>query len=73
MRYLLVIAGLAISTIAFSIVLHNLVSSWIGYEEGFFFILGLFVSPGILALAFLSLLVVYIKGLIASFTGSERA
>jgi hypothetical protein len=66
MRWLkisLAAAALSISTIALSIVLHNLVSAWLGSEEGFFFILGLLAAPAILAISLLGSLTIYLKGL----------
>ena len=76
MRWLkicLITAGLSLSTIALAIVLHNLVSAWFGFEDAFFFILGLLVAPAIFAISLLGSLAVFIRGLWASFTGVEQA
>ena len=75
MRWLkicLITAGLSLSTIALAIVLHNLVSAWFGFEDAFFFILGLLVAPAVLAASLLGSLVIFIKGLGASFRGVEQ-
>jgi hypothetical protein len=66
LKICLIIAGFSVSTIALSIVLHNLVSSWIGFDEGFFFVLGLLVAPAVLAISLLGSLGIYINGLILS-------
>jgi hypothetical protein len=74
MRWLkicMVTAGLSLSTIALAIVLHNLVSSWLGFEDAFFFILGLLAAPAVLAISLLGSLVIFIKGLWASFSSAE--
>jgi len=76
MRWLkicLITAGLALSTVALAIVLHNMVSAWFGFEDAFFFILGLLVAPAVLAASLLGSLAVFIKGLWASFRGVEPA
>lgn len=70
MRWLkvcLATAGLCLGTIALGIVLHNFVSMWIGTEEGFFFILAIIVAPAVLVLSLLAVLVIFFKGLWASF------
>ncbi len=69
----LITAGLSLSTIALAIALHNLVSYWFGFEDAFFFILGMLVAPGLLAISLLGSLAVFIKGLWASFTGVEQS
>ena len=73
LKVCLITAGLSLSTIALAIVLHNLVSAWFGVEDAFFFILGLLVAPAVLAVSLLGSLVIFIKGLWASFTGVEQA
>ena len=76
MRWLkscLITAGLALSTMALGIVLHNFISAWMDTEEGFFFILGILVAPAVLLLSLLGSLGIYIKGLLASFGGGEPA
>ena len=76
MRWLktcLITTGLSLSTIALAIALHNLVSAWFGFEDAFFFILGLLVAPAVLAASLLVSLAVFIKGLWASFNGVEQA
>jgi len=76
MRWLktcLITAGLSLSTISLAIALHNLVSAWFGFEDAFFFILGLLVAPGILAASLLGSLAIFIKGLCASFKDVEQA
>ena len=76
MRWLkicLVTAGLSLSTIALAIVLHNLVSAWFGFEDAFFFILGLLVAPAVFVVSLLGSLTVFIKGLWVSFTNVEQA
>ena len=73
LKICLVTAGLALSTIALAIALHNLVSAWFGFEDAFFFILGLLVAPAIFAVSLLGMLAVFIKGLWASFTDVEQA
>jgi hypothetical protein len=69
LKGLLITAGLSISTTALSIALHNLISSWIGGEEAFFFILGLLVAPACFAVSLLAGLAIYLKGL---FTPAGR-
>jgi uncharacterized membrane protein len=76
MRWLkvcLITAGLSLSTIALAIVLHNLVSAWFGFEDAFFFILGLLIAPAVLAASLLGSLAIFIKGLRTSFTDIEQA
>jgi hypothetical protein len=72
LRICLITAGLSLSTIALAIALHNLVSAWFGFEEAFFFILGLLVAPAVLAASLLGSLAIFIKGLGASFRGVEQ-
>ncbi len=67
LKICLIIAGLSLSTVALAIALHNLVSAWFGFEDAFFFILGLLVAPSVLAASLLGSLVIFIKGLGASF------
>jgi hypothetical protein len=67
LRICLITAGLSLSTIALAIVLHNLVSYWFGFEDAFFFILGLLVAPAIFAISLLGCLLIYIKGIWTSF------
>ncbi len=66
LKIFIVTAGLSLSTMALAIALHNLVSAWFGFEDAFFFILGLLVAPGVLAASLLGSLVIFIKGLWAS-------
>jgi hypothetical protein len=73
LKICLITAGLSLSTIALAIVLHNLISQWFGFEDAFFFILGLLVAPGVLAASLLGSLAVFIRGLWASFRGIEQA
>ena len=73
LKICLITAGLSLSTIALAIVLHNLISAWFGFEDAFFFILGLLVAPAVLAVSLLGSLAVFIKGLWVSFTGVEQA
>lgn len=73
LKICLITAGLSLSTIASAIVLHNLVSFWFGFEDAFFFILGLLVAPAIFAVSLLGSLAIFIKGLWASFTGVDQA
>jgi hypothetical protein len=73
LKICLITAGLSLSTIAFAIVLHNMFSAWFGFEDAFFFILGLLVAPAVLAISLLGCLAVFIKGLGASFTNVERS
>ena len=72
LKICLITAGLSLSTIALAIVLHNLVSTWFGFEDAFFFILGLLVAPAVLAASLLGSLIIFIKGLGASFGGVEQ-
>ncbi|MFC1872406.1 hypothetical protein ACFLYV_01595 [Chloroflexota bacterium] len=72
LKVYLVTAGLSLSTMALAFVLHNL-GNLIGFEEAVFFILGLLVAPGVLAVCLLGSLVLFLKGLLASFTGGEPA
>jgi hypothetical protein len=72
LKICLITAGLSLSTIAMAIALHNMVSAWFGVEDAFFFILGLLVAPAVLATSLLGSLVIYIKGLGASFRGVEQ-
>ncbi len=73
LKICLITAGLSLSTIASAIVLHNLVSFWFGFEDAFFFILGLLVAPAILAVSLLGSMAIFIKGLWASFTGVDQS
>jgi predicted transporter len=73
LRRCMITAGLSLSTIALAITLHNMVSAWFGFEEAFFFILGLLVAPAILIASLLGSMAVYIKGLWTSFKGIEPA
>ncbi len=73
LKICLITAGLSLSTIALAIVLHNLISAWFGFEDAFFFILGLLVAPAVLAASLLGSLAIFTKGLWASFRGVEQA
>ena len=73
LKICLITAGLSLSTIALAIVLHNLVSSWFGFEDAFFFILALLVAPAALVISLLGCLAIYIKGLWASFSNVEQS
>jgi hypothetical protein len=67
MRWLkicLITAGLSLSTIALAIVLHNLIGYWFDFEEAFFFILAVIVSPAVLVLSLLGSLAIYVRGLV---------
>jgi hypothetical protein len=73
LKICLIAAGLSLSTAAFSIVMHNLVSYWFGFEDAFFFILGLLVAPAILLISLLGSLTIFFKGLhAASFRGESQ-
>ncbi len=69
----LITAGVSLSTIALAIVLHNMFNVWFGFEDAFFFIVGLLIAPAVLAISLLGCLAVFIKGLWASFTSVEQA
>ena len=56
-------AGISLSTIAFSITVHNLVDVFFHIEEGFFFVIGLLVAPALLVLSFLCIVCIYFSGL----------
>jgi len=74
MRWLkicLIVAVVAIGTTALSIVLHNLISSWLNFEEAVFFILGVLAAPGVFALSILGLMILYIKGLFGRASKGE--
>ena len=71
LKVFLIAAGLSLSTIAFAIAMHNLVSAWFGFEEAFFFILGLLVAPAVLAAGLVGSLVIFIKGIFGSFNRGE--
>jgi hypothetical protein len=74
MRFLktcLVTAGLSLSTTALAITLHNMVSAWFGFEDAFFFILGLLVAPAILVISLIISLVIYVKGLFGTHIRGE--
>ena len=73
LKICLITAGLSLSTIALAITLHNLVSAWFGFEEAFFFILGLLVAPAVLSASLLGSLAVFIKGLWVSFKDIKPA
>ena len=73
LKICLITAGLSLSTVALAIVLHNLVSALFGFEDAFFFILGLLVAPAVFASSLLGILAISIKGMWASFTDVERA
>ncbi len=70
LRILLVTAGISLSTVALAIALHNMVYAWLGWEDAFFFILGLLVAPAVLALSLLGSLGIFIRGLCAG--GGEQ-
>jgi uncharacterized Tic20 family protein len=72
LKWFLVIAGLSLSTIALSITLHNMISYWFGFEDAFFFILGLLAAPAVLAVSLFGSLVIYLKGLF-SFSGGGKS
>jgi hypothetical protein len=63
LKICLISAGLAVSTIAMAIVLHNFMSVWFNFEDAFFFILALIVAPLVLAVSLLGCLTVFIRGL----------
>ena len=70
MRFLkicLATAGLSLSTIALAITLHNLVSAWFGFEDAFFFILGVLVAPAVLVFSLLASLAIFLRGLFGSY------
>lgn len=67
----LVTACLSLSTVAFSITLHNLLSALFNIEEAFFFILGLLIAPALLVISLLGSLVIFAKGLFNSTGGGE--
>ncbi len=71
LKICLIAAGLSLSTVAMGIVLHNMISHWLGFEEGFFFVLGLLVAPGVFALSLLVSLGIYIKGLFGQASRGE--
>ena len=73
LKICLITAGLSLSTMALAIVLHNLVSAWVGSEDAFFFILGLLVAPAVFVISLVGSLAVFVKGLWASFTNVEKA
>ena len=76
MRWLkicLITAGVSLSTVALAIVLHNMISALFSFEEVFFFIVGLLVAPAVLFVSILGSLVIYIKGLCASFREVQTA
>jgi hypothetical protein len=66
LKICLITAGLSLSTVALAIVLHNAISAWFGFEDAFFFILGLLVAPAILVMSLLGSLGIYISGLLSS-------
>jgi hypothetical protein len=71
LKICLITAGLSLSTVALSIVLHNMISAWFGFEDAFFFILGLLVAPTTLVVSLLGSLGIYVSGLFASSDRSE--
>jgi hypothetical protein len=71
LKICLVTAGLSLSTIALAIALHNMVSALFGFEDAFFFILGLLVAPFILAVSLITGLFIFIKGLFGSSVRGE--
>jgi uncharacterized membrane protein len=73
LKVCLTTAGLSLSTIALAIVLHNLVSAWLGFEDAIFFILGLLVAPAVLLTSLLGSLVIFLKGIWTSFRSSEQS
>jgi len=73
LKICLITAGLCLSTIALAIVLHNMVSRWLGFEDAFFFVLGLLVAPSVLALSLLGCLAIYIKGLCSGLREVEQS
>jgi len=73
LKICLITAGLCLSTIALAIVLHNLVSVLLGFEDAVFFILALLVAPAMLALSLLGCLAIYIKGLCSGLRAVEHS
>jgi hypothetical protein len=71
-RICLAAAGLSLSTIALAIVLHNLAGAWFGFEEAFFFILGVLVAPAVMVVSLLGGLGIYLRGLFASSGRGEN-
>jgi hypothetical protein len=71
LKICLVTAGLSLSTIAAAITLHNMVSALLGYEDAFFFILGLLAAPAVLAISLLISLIIYVRGLFGSHIRGE--
>jgi hypothetical protein len=66
-----VTAGLSLSTIALSITLHNMVSVWFGFEDAFFFILGLLAAPAVFVICLIMSMIIFIKGLFSSHIRGE--
>jgi hypothetical protein len=73
LKICLITAGLSLSTMALAIALHNLVGYWFGFEDFFFFILGLLVAPAVLAISLLGSLAVFIRGLWVGCSGVEMS
>jgi hypothetical protein len=68
----LITAGLCLSTMALAITLHNMLGILFGFEDAFFFIMGLLAAPVVLAASLLMCFAIFIKGLWASFRGIEQ-
>ena len=65
-------AGLSLSTVALGIVLHNMIYAWFGVEDAVFFVLALLVAPAVLLVCLVGGIVIYSKGLLASFRGIDQ-
>jgi hypothetical protein len=73
LKICLITAGVSLSTVALAIVLHNMISALFGFEDAFFFILGLLVAPTLIVISLLGSLGIYIKGLCNSFREVQTA
>jgi len=72
LKIFLAAAALCLSSIALAIVLHNMVSALLGFEDAFFFILALLIAPGILVISLLGSFVIYIQGLFGTSRHGDR-
>lgn len=71
LKRFMIICGLSLSTVAFGIVMHNLISAWSGFEDAFFFILAIIAAPAFCALSFLGGMIIYFKGLFSPTARGE--
>ncbi len=71
LKIFLITAGLSLSTIAFSITVHNMVAFLFHLEEPFFFILAVLVAPALFIISLLCVICLYFFGLFRTSNHGE--